>query len=111
MPAVTPAEVHTLPSRTKIGSGSNRTLGKRAANSAQRPQWVAARRPSSSPAVATRKAPLHTDSSPLLLKHYGDVAANDATTINVRQHIDGNEGLRTGTYAKTLTFTLSTTAP
>jgi predicted extracellular nuclease len=56
-------------------------------------------------------AAVHTDGSPLLLKHYGDVAANDATTINVRQHIDSNEGLRTGTYAKTLTFTLSTTAP
>jgi hypothetical protein len=56
-------------------------------------------------------AAVHSDGSPLLLKHYGDVAANDATTLNVRQHIDANEGLRTGTYAKTLTFTLSTTAP
>jgi hypothetical protein len=56
-------------------------------------------------------APLHADGTPLLLKHYGDVAANDVTTVNVRQHIDANEGLRTGSYAKTLTFTLSTTQP
>jgi predicted extracellular nuclease len=56
-------------------------------------------------------APLNTDGSPLLLKHYGDVAANNATTINVRQHIGDTEGLRTGTYGKTLTFTLSTTQP
>jgi hypothetical protein len=56
-------------------------------------------------------AALHADGTPLLLKHYGDVVSNDMTTINVRQHIDANEGLRTGTYGKTLTFTLSTTAP
>ncbi len=56
-------------------------------------------------------APLHTDGTPLLLKHYGDVAANDTTAVAVRQHIDSTEGLRTGTYGKTLTFTLSTTAP
>jgi hypothetical protein len=56
-------------------------------------------------------APVHTDGSPLLLKHYGDVAANDTTAINVRQTIGANEGLRTGNYSKTLTFTLSTTAP
>jgi predicted extracellular nuclease len=56
-------------------------------------------------------APVPTDGTPLQLKHYGDVVSNDATTINVRQTIGANEGLRTGTYAKTLTFTLSTTAP
>jgi predicted extracellular nuclease len=56
-------------------------------------------------------APLNADGSPLLLKHYGDVVANNATTINVRQHIGDTEGLRTGTYGKTLTFTLSTTQP
>jgi len=56
-------------------------------------------------------APLHTDGTPLLLKHYGDVVSNDATSIAVRQHIDANEGLRTGTYGKTLTFSLSTTQP
>src|SRR5262249_23741676 len=56
-------------------------------------------------------APVPTDGTALLLKHYGDVASNNATTINVRQHIGDTEGLRTGTYGKTLTFTLSTTQP
>ncbi len=63
MPAVMPAEVHTLPSWMKMGSGSSRTLGKRSANSRQRLQCVAARLPSSKPAVASRKAPLQTDAT------------------------------------------------
>ncbi len=32
-------------------------------------------------------------------------------TIRLRQSIDGSEPLRTGVYAKTFTFTLSTTTP
>jgi hypothetical protein len=32
-------------------------------------------------------------------------------TIDFKQSIGANEGLRTGAYGKTLTFTLSTTAP
>ncbi len=32
-------------------------------------------------------------------------------TVNFKQHIDANDPLRTGTYSKTLTFTLSTTNP
>jgi hypothetical protein len=37
--------------------------------------------------------------------------SNDAVTIGFQQHIGANEPLRTGTYSKTLTFTLSTTTP
>jgi peptidoglycan/xylan/chitin deacetylase (PgdA/CDA1 family) len=37
--------------------------------------------------------------------------ANDPFAIGFGQHIDANEPLRTGTYATTLTFTLSTTTP
>ena len=37
--------------------------------------------------------------------------ANDLVTITFRQHIGAGDALRTGTYARTLTFTLSTTAP
>jgi phytase-like protein len=37
--------------------------------------------------------------------------SNDPVTIAFSQHIGGNEALRTGTYSKTLTFTLSTTTP
>ena len=32
-------------------------------------------------------------------------------TLNFRQTIAANDALRTGTYGKTLTFTLSTTTP
>jgi lysophospholipase L1-like esterase len=37
--------------------------------------------------------------------------SHDAVTLEFRQAIGANEPLRTGTYAKTLTFTLSTTQP
>ena len=45
IPAVTPADVQTAPSRMKIGSGSTRTAGWRRASSAQRCQCVTTRRP------------------------------------------------------------------
>jgi predicted amidohydrolase YtcJ len=38
-------------------------------------------------------------------------ASNDPVTIGFSQHVGANEALRTGSYSKTLTFTLSTTAP
>ena len=37
--------------------------------------------------------------------------SNSTSTIEFKQTIGGNEPLRTGSYSKTLTFTLSTTAP
>ncbi len=37
--------------------------------------------------------------------------SNDAVTIDFKQSIGANDALRTGTYSKTLTFTLSTTTP
>jgi hypothetical protein len=37
--------------------------------------------------------------------------SNDAVSLDYKQHIAGNDGLRTGNYSKTLTFTLSTTTP
>jgi hypothetical protein len=45
-----------------------------------------------------------------LLTYNGPVSAN-AVTIGLKQTIGANESLRTGTYSKTLTFTLSTTTP
>ena len=45
-----------------------------------------------------------------LLTYSGPVS-NDAVTIGFRQQIGANEALRTGSYSKTLTFTLSTTTP
>ena len=37
--------------------------------------------------------------------------ANDPVTIAFKQHVGATDPLRTGTYSKTLTFTLSTTTP
>ena len=37
--------------------------------------------------------------------------SNDAVTLGFSQRINANDALRTGTYSKTLTFTLSTTQP
>jgi len=37
--------------------------------------------------------------------------SNDPVTISFKQHIGANQALRTGSYSKTLTFTLSTTNP
>jgi beta-galactosidase GanA len=37
--------------------------------------------------------------------------SNDAVTVGFRQEIGANDALRTGTYSRTLTFTLSTAAP
>src|SRR5262249_26365953 len=37
--------------------------------------------------------------------------SNASVAITFRQHVGANDALRTGSYTKTLTFTLSTTAP
>ena len=42
---------------------------------------------------------------------YGGPISNDAVTVSFQQAIGANDALRTGNYGKTLTFTLSTTAP
>jgi hypothetical protein len=49
--------------------------------------------------------------APLALTSYTAPVSNDAFTIDFRQSIGASDPLRTGTYAKTLTFTLSTTSP
>ncbi len=37
--------------------------------------------------------------------------SNDVVDVTFKQAIGANDALRTGTYSKTLTFTLSTTMP
>ena len=49
--------------------------------------------------------------APTSLLAYGNPTSNDAVAIGFKQTIGVNEPLRTGSYSKTLTFTLSTTAP
>jgi len=56
-------------------------------------------------------APVGGSANPTTLLTYNAPKSNDAVTINFKQSIGRTEGLRTGPYSKTLTFTLSTTTP
>ena len=58
-------------------------------------------------------SPLQVAGTPLpsTVKTYAAPVSNDVVTVDFKQPIAGNEPLRTGSYAKTLTFTLSTTNP
>jgi hypothetical protein len=49
--------------------------------------------------------------NPVTLLSYTGPASNDVVTIGIKQSIGSTEPLRTGSYSKTLTFTLSTTTP
>ena len=55
-------------------------------------------------------APVGGSAAPTSLLTYTGPTSNDTVTLNFRQTIGRTEALRTGTYSKTLTFTLSTTA-
>ena len=48
---------------------------------------------------------------PLNLLAYDGPISNDAVSLDFKQTIGSADALRTGTYSKTLTFTLSTTSP
>jgi X-Pro dipeptidyl-peptidase len=56
-------------------------------------------------------APLGGSAAPTTLLTYGGPVSNDPVTLGFKQSIGATDALRTGTYSKTLTFTLSTTAP
>ena len=49
--------------------------------------------------------------APITLRTWTAPVSNDSRTISFRQAIGAGDALRTGTYSKTLTFTLSTTEP
>jgi len=50
-------------------------------------------------------------SAPTPVLTYSGPISNDAVTVTFKQAVGANEALRTGTYSKTLTFTLSTSTP
>jgi hypothetical protein len=56
-------------------------------------------------------APITGTNTPLTLLTYAGPVSASQVTIGLKQTVGANESLRTGTYAKTLTFTLSTTTP
>jgi hypothetical protein len=49
--------------------------------------------------------------APTPLLSYSGPISNDPVSIGFQQHVGATDALRTGTYSKTLTFTLSTTTP
>ena len=55
--------------------------------------------------------PVGGSASPTTLFNWAAPASNDMLTVGFKQPIKANDALRTGTYSKTLTFTLSTTNP
>ena len=52
-----------------------------------------------------------SSASPLNLLVWDGPISNDALSLEFSQRVNANDALRTGTYSKTLTFTLSTTQP
>jgi Zinc carboxypeptidase/Chitobiase/beta-hexosaminidase C-terminal domain len=56
-------------------------------------------------------APVGGTSSPTTVLTYPGPVSNDAVSLGFKQTIGANDALRTGTYSKTLTFTLSTNSP
>jgi hypothetical protein len=56
-------------------------------------------------------APIGGTASPTSLLTYSGPVSNDPVAVAFKQAIGANDALRTGTYSKTLTFTLSTTNP
>ncbi|MDA0173474.1 M6 family metalloprotease domain-containing protein [Solirubrobacter taibaiensis] len=56
-------------------------------------------------------APVGGSSAPTSLLAWANPVSNDAVKIGFKQPVKANDALRTGSYAKTLTFTLSTTNP
>jgi hypothetical protein len=50
-------------------------------------------------------------SAPTTLTMWNKPVSNDVVTITFKQHVSRTDALRTGSYAKTLTFTLATTNP
>ncbi len=56
-------------------------------------------------------APVGGSAAPTSLLTWTGPVSNDAVTVDFKQPVAAGDALRTGTYAKTLTLTLSTTAP
>jgi len=56
-------------------------------------------------------APVGGSANPTTLLTYAGPRSNDSVAVSFEQAIGANDALRTGSYSKTLTFTLSTTTP
>jgi hypothetical protein len=59
----------------------------------------------------TTFASVGSSAAPTPLLSYSAPVSNDSVTLDFKQSIGVNDALRTGSYSKLLTFTLSTTTP
>jgi hypothetical protein len=75
------------------------------------PQALQAHASSAGGTGAVAYTPVGGSASPTSLLTYPGPVSNDAVSIGFKQTIGSTDALRTGTYSKTLTFTLSTTTP
>jgi hypothetical protein len=64
-----------------------------------------------SPLQVSASSPSGTTATGTTLLTYAGPVSHDPVTVSFKQHIDASDPLRTGSYSKTLTFTLSTTNP
>jgi hypothetical protein len=55
--------------------------------------------------------PVGSSAAPTLLRSYPGPVGKDVVQVDFKQSIAETDGLRSGTYGKTLVFTLSTTTP
>ena len=94
-----------------VADPSSNATGRLVNGSFSLAQRLQAQAASSKGGVASAMAPVGGSSSPTPLLTYSGPVSNDAVTLAFRQRIGANDALRTGTYSKTLTFTLSTTMP
>jgi predicted acyl esterase len=91
--------------RLSVADPSTNNTGKLVNGAFALPQTLQAR------ANAGTYADVGGSANPTSLLTYNGPVSNDAVTLGFRQAIGANDALRTGTYSKTLTFTLSTTTP
>jgi Protein of unknown function (DUF1593) len=75
------------------------------------PSVLQAKASSPAGAGAASFADVGGSTAPTSLLTYTGPVSNDPVAVSFNQHISAGDALRTGSYTKTLTFTLSTTAP
>jgi hypothetical protein len=75
------------------------------------PSALQAKATSSTTGVGGSLADVGGTANPTTLLTYPGPTGSDAVALTFQQHVAATDTLKTGSYSKTLTFTLSTTAP
>ncbi len=94
-----------------ISDPSTTATGKLVNGTFSLPQTLQVKASSPAAGAGTALAPVGGSANPTSLLSWTGPVSNDPVTVAFRQAIGAGDALRTGTYSKTLTFTLSTTNP